>query len=53
MEYTELFGAKDFAESFVQGFKAAIDTVDDDHAFCNPPEELSTGEWSVTYGIGC
>jgi len=51
MEYIELFGSKDLAEMFVLGFQAAVDMIDDDHAFCNSPEELSTEEWSVTYGI--
>jgi hypothetical protein len=54
MEYNSLFGSKDLADVFVEGFRAAVDTIDlDDTAFCNPPEKLLTGEWSVTYGIGC
>jgi hypothetical protein len=53
MEHKELFASKDEAFVFIKGFEAAIETMDDDHGFINEPEQLHTGEWVVTYGLGC
>jgi hypothetical protein len=51
MDYFDLFGTKDAALAFVQGFEAAVTLIDDDHAFCEPPFQTVTGDWKVEYGF--
>jgi hypothetical protein len=45
----ELFSTKEEARTFVRGFEAAIELIDDDHAICQEPILTTTGEWRVDY----
>jgi hypothetical protein len=46
----ELFGTKDLAEAFVAGMERAIDMIDDEHSWVNPPIQITSGEWQVNFG---
>jgi hypothetical protein len=50
MEDFELFATKEAAQAFVQGYRAAVDLIDDDHAYILEPYLLPTGEWRVCFG---
>lgn len=49
-ENFELFSTKDQADTFVQGFRIALEMADYDQCFVNYPESLPTGEWRVEFG---
>jgi hypothetical protein len=50
MEDSELFSTKDLAEAFEAGYRRAVETMDDDHAWVNPPVQIASGEWQVNFG---
>ncbi len=52
-DYFELFPTKDEALAFVKGFRAAVDVIDDDHAFVGEPEQELTLEWRVNFSHSC
>jgi len=53
MDDYEIFGTKDEAVAFINGYETAVSLIDDDHTVISMPELTATGDWRVNYGHHC